>query len=76
MNSSKLRPMALAAATMWLAGCATAPSSISACPKIVEYPRPFMIEAAAELERIPAGSALDRMMQDYAVLRAQLRACQ
>lgn len=34
-----------------------------------------MSRAAGELEQLPAGSALARMMEDYAAERAALRAC-
>jgi hypothetical protein len=68
--------MALVAAMTLLSGCATAPSKLSVCPPVVNYSREFMVKAADELDAIPAGSAIDRMMQDYGTLRAQLRACQ
>jgi len=31
--------------------------------------------AADELERLPQGSAVERLLADYAVLRDQVRAC-
>jgi hypothetical protein len=41
----------------------------------VEY-RPDLLERAArELEALPPGSAIEGLLSDYAVMRAQTRAC-
>jgi hypothetical protein len=34
-----------------------------------------MHRAAEELQQLPANSAIERMLADYAVLRDQVRAC-
>lgn len=62
-------------ATLFLSGCAAAGSNHRACPPVVEYPRTFQARAAAEVEALPPGSAIEVMLADYAVLRAQARAC-
>lgn len=64
----------LAIAASSLAGCAPARSSL-ACPPVVAYPAPVLAAAAAELELLPAGSAIERLLADYAVMRDQARAC-
>jgi len=68
--------MVLVAATTLLSGCGPAPSKISVCPPVTNYSREFLAKAADDLDTLPPDSALDRMMQDYGTLRAQLRACQ
>ena len=61
-----------------LTACATAGSEGRAglvCPPVVEYSREFQARAADELEALPEGSAIARMLSDYAVMREQARAC-
>ncbi len=45
------------------------------CPPVVPYDRAFLARAAAELDMLPAGSPLETMLADYAVMRDQARAC-
>lgn len=45
------------------------------CPPVMVYEQTVRDRAAAELEALPEGAALAMMMADYAVLRAQMRAC-
>ncbi|MGM0583731.1 MAG: hypothetical protein ACQEUZ_03665 [Pseudomonadota bacterium] len=45
------------------------------CPPVVEYDRAFLARAADEVETLPEGSAVVRMLSDYAVMREQARAC-
>ena len=74
----RLRLAALAIATSWLTGCATAgfeADGLAACPPVVEYSREFQARAAEELALLPDGSALVEMMGDYAVMREQVRVC-
>lgn len=74
----KRRLAALAIATSLLSGCATGASDLGglrACPPVVEYSREFQARAAVELNSLPNGSAIADMLSDYAVLRAQARAC-
>ena len=75
---SKLPPIALAIALISLSACATGgsdPDEVAVCPPVVEYDQAFRERAAAELELLPDGSAIDRMLADYAVLRAQSMRC-
>ena len=60
---------------LWLSACATAGSDSAPCPPVVEYRAAEQTRAAAEVEAIPEGAVLVRMMSDYAVLRDQARAC-
>lgn len=69
--------VALAAAMIFLTACAggsfdTAPS---ACPSVVEYSRAEQARVATELAALPEGAAITEWLADYAVLRAQARAC-
>lgn len=73
MNSWKLQLVGLGTAVILLSGCATASSD--ACPPIVEYGKERLDEAAKAVEALPEGSPLVEMLADYAVLRAQVRAC-
>ncbi|EDP61594.1 hypothetical protein BAL199_07908 [alpha proteobacterium BAL199] len=65
----------LAIATSLLAGCATARSDGGGCPPVPAYSREFLARAAEEMERLPAGSAVEQMLTDYWVLREQARSC-
>lgn len=67
--------LALAIGALLLIGCSTGGSSSVACPPVAAYDRAFLARAAAELELLPAGSAIEAMLADYAVMRDQARAC-
>lgn len=56
--------------------CARVVSDHAACPPVVEYPAEFQARAAAEVEALPPGVAVETMLIDYHVLRQQARACQ
>lgn len=73
MHSFAPRLAALALATSWLSGCAQTISS--GCPPVPDYDRALRLRAATELAALPPQSALERMLDDYAVMRAQARAC-
>lgn len=73
IDSSKRRMIALAIALTALAACA--PAISSSCPPLVEYDHATRDRAADELELLPEGSAIERLLDDYAVLRDQVRAC-
>ncbi len=45
------------------------------CPPVVEYSVADQDVAAAEIEALPEGAVVIRMLSDYAVLRDQARAC-
>ena len=73
---SKPPPSALLIATLWLNGCATAGSETRApCPPVVEYTAADQARAADEVEALPEGAVIVRMLSDYVVLRDQARAC-
>ena len=62
--------------TLWLTGCATGGSDTRApCPPVVEYTSAEQARAADEVEELPEGAVIIRMLGDYAVLRDQARAC-
>jgi len=46
------------------------------CPPVRSYSDEFRKRAVAELDLLPANSAVEEMLSDYAVLRQQIRACQ
>lgn len=61
--------------TTLLTGCGTAGSDHAACPPVVEYPAALRNQAAAEIEALPPGAAIDGMLADYHVLRRQVAVC-
>lgn len=67
--------IALGTATILLTGCARVVSDHAACPPMVEYPTTFQQRAAAEVEALPPGAAIETMLADYHVMRRQARAC-
>ena len=67
---------ALLIVTLWLTGCAMGGSDTRApCPPVVEYTAADQARAADEVEALPNGAVIVRMLSDYAVLRDQVRAC-
>lgn len=61
---------------LWLTGCAMAGSDARApCPPVVDYSAADQTRAADEVEALPEGAVIVRMLADYAVLRDQARAC-
>jgi hypothetical protein len=61
---------------LWLTGCAMAGSDARApCPPVVDYTAADQARAAGEVEALPEGAVIVRMLGDYAVLRDQVRAC-
>ena len=59
-------------------GCGTARSDRPAgtvCSPIVDYGAELQVQAAAELQVLPEGSAIATLLGDYAVMRDQARAC-
>ncbi|GAB1364053.1 hypothetical protein MASR1M32_32890 [Rhodobacter sp.] len=69
-------PAALLIAMLWLSGCVMAGSNARApCPPVVEYSSDEQARAADEVEALPEGAVIVRMLSDYAVLRDQARAC-
>lgn len=69
-------PAALLIVTLWLTGCAIGASETRApYPPVVEYTSAEQARAADEVEALPEGLVIARMLSDYAVLRDQARAC-
>ena len=72
------RLVVLAIAVSSLAGCATGGSeepAAAVCPPVVAYSAALQARAADELALLPRGSAIAEMLNDYAVMREQARAC-
>lgn len=70
-------PAVLLIAMLWLTGCGMGGSDARApCPPVVEYTGAEQARAADEVEGLPEGAVIVRMLSDYAVLRDQARACQ
>lgn len=62
---------------LWLTGCVMGGSDARApCPPVVDYTTADQARAADEVEALPEGAVIVRMLSDYAVLRDQARACQ
>jgi hypothetical protein len=69
-------PAALMIAMLWLTGCAMVGSDVqTTCPPVVDYSAADQEVAADEVEALPEGAVVIRMLSDYAVLRDQARAC-
>ena len=71
-----LRPTALLIVMLWLSACGMGGSEARApCPPVVKYTTGDQTRAAEEVEALPEGAVIVRMLSDYAVLRDQARAC-
>ena len=76
-NRTLLLLIALLAVPLLLSGCAsTFTKNGSICPPLVPYSPEFQDKAAAELASLPPAPHIDTLLQDYAMTRDQLRACQ
>lgn len=63
-------------AMLWLNACAMGVSDARApCPPVVAYTSAEQARAADEVEALPEGAVIVRMLGDYSVLRDQARAC-
>ena len=61
---------------LWLTGCAMVGSDARApCPPVVDYTRAEQARAADEVDSLPEGAVIVRMLGDYAVLREQAQVC-
>jgi hypothetical protein len=83
MRVSTVARMTGAVALLWVGACAgperatsTASATATGCPPLRSYSDEFRKRAVAELDLLPANSAVEEMLTDYAVLRQQVRACQ
>ncbi|MFN3281503.1 MAG: hypothetical protein ACK4S2_06155 [Gemmobacter sp.] len=68
----------LAIATSLLTACATVgsePRLATACPPVVEHSGALRAHVMDEAARLPAGSVIVAMTNDYSVMRHQARAC-
>jgi hypothetical protein len=45
------------------------------CPPVVDYGADLQLRAAAELDLLLAGSAIEALLADYAMMRGQARVC-
>ena len=62
---------------LWLSACAMGGSETHApCPPVVGYTAAEQARAGDEVDALPEGAVIVRMLSDYAVLRDQARACQ
>ncbi len=69
-------PAALLIAMLLVSACAMGGSDARApCPPVVDYTAEHQARAADEVEALPEGAVIVRMLGDYAVLRDQARAC-
>lgn len=73
MRSLKRRLAALVLAPSLLTACAATTSDT--CPPVHDYDAAFRAEAIEELSLLPPHAAIEQMLADYAVMRAQSRAC-
>jgi hypothetical protein len=69
-----MRRVLAALFVLGVAACATAAVTVPTCPPLVEYTPGEQDSAYRELQTLPEGSMLKRMMNDYGKLRAQCRA--
>ncbi len=63
---------------IFLTACAGVGSDAppGACPPVVEYSQVEQARVAEEVAALPEGALIAEWLADYAVLRAQARACQ
>lgn len=69
------RWMPLAIAVSLLTACATANSDPAVCPPIKRYSKEFQRKLAEEIKQAPEDAVFVVALQDYALLRAQIREC-
>ena len=63
-------------AMLWLSACAMAGFDARATrPPVAEYSAADQTRAADEVDALPEGAMIVRMLSDFAVLREQARAC-
>jgi hypothetical protein len=64
-------------AMLWLSACAMGGSDRTGqvCPPVVEYSTADQARAADEVEALPEGAVIVRMLSDYSVMRDQARIC-
>jgi len=63
-------------AMLWLSACAMGGFDAQVpCPPVVQYSAADQTRAADEVDALPDGAMVVRMLSDFAVLRDQTRAC-
>ena len=63
-------------AMLWLTACAMGGFETRvSCPPVVDYTAADQHRAAVEVDALPEGAVIVRMLGDYVVLRDQARAC-
>lgn len=62
-------------ACLLLAGCATPAPYLATCPPLKAYSHEFQRQAADQLEALPAGSPVVRLVTDYIALRKAVKDC-
>ena len=73
---SMRRAIVLVGVMICLGACATgSPERGVACVPVPGYQQEFLDRAAGEVEELQEGSAITRMLEDYALMRAQGRSC-
>ena len=70
-----MRSFSAAALAISILLCGCSEPSKPACPPLGDYDPAFRTKLAAELHRLGEGSASAQVVEDYALLRAQVRAC-
>jgi hypothetical protein len=62
---------------LWLSACAMGGSDRTGqiCPPVVEYSTADQARAAEEVEALPEGTVVVRMLSDYSLMRDQARIC-
>ncbi|QDL92560.1 hypothetical protein FDP22_12665 [Paroceanicella profunda] len=64
----------LLGATVLMSSCGKSGSE-PVCPSLVPYSPEVQEQALRELRGLPPGSVLPRFLDDYGVMRAEVRAC-
>jgi Tfp pilus assembly protein PilP len=64
-----MKRFAMLSALALLSACETATSNLP-CPRVTQWPAELQRQAADELDRLPPGSALRRIIEDTAQDRA------
>ena len=70
-----MRQIAVLVLVGFLSGCGLLSLNVTTCPPLSRYSKAFTAQVAAEVEKLPEGSATEEMLKDYSVLREQLRMC-
>ncbi len=76
MRNFKRRLLPLTLVTSLLTACAMGNSDPACvCPPVKEYSKELQVKLADEIKAAPPDASFPDALQDYALLRAQLREC-